>query len=507
MSMVRSAIILSLMASASPLAAQTALNERPGMWISARPAPQGTAAEVTRAPSPAPLIASGGSGGVLLDATGETRGVILSHPSVVAPDVQRPLPSAQRPRPRPTDLVVTGTGPLIVDAAYSGPRPSRRPREVETDSELPPIEVAVIEALRDAEPAVVEPQDTPAVAAADAVGETFDAVAMAETLAVELAGEAREIMATAPQAGADEGMATEGSVAFDPALIAAGQSGPSAPIPNVVQAVSRMSPMNQPAALSAVLLPGVQGNRRPAVQPAAFLVPQEDSAPVLSRPRPEGPPAQEGVSAPLAPHASPLSAVLLPGESPVPIRARAPASLSVPSPDAFPYSALPQGALPHGPDALDQTAQPQPPASEPMAAVLLTDPRPAPLGIAPLAMPDMPLAEDLPDGLDTAPDLPEPDFAALDRMISEAAICWQYANLSAEAGWASLSVEVALDEMNMPAAGSIRLIGFARVLSSSASEAYGAARTALVACAEASEAQPATQPATLVFDRDGVRLR
>ena len=103
--------------------------------------------------------------------------------------------------------------------------------------------------------------------------------------------------------------------------------------------------------------------------------------------------------------------------------------------------------------------------------------------------------------------LPEPDGLALARMVEDALICWRMAGLDAEARWARLSVDVALDETNRPAGASIRLTGFAHTVSGAAETAYRAAHAALMGCAEATENAPVTASATLVFDHSGVRVQ
>ncbi|MEX3016500.1 hypothetical protein [Gymnodinialimonas hymeniacidonis] len=524
MTVFRSAIVFSLMASVSPLAAQTALNDRPGMWISVQPEAPASQPEILTAPDSAPLIAAAPSGGVVLDATGSASGVILEHPAIAAPAETAAAPST-RPTPRPDTLAVVADVidpepeedqdvAIIVDAAYSGPRPQQRPREVEEVME-PPAEESVPPVVEEAAVIAVDP--TPEVAPVEdpapqvAGVEIDDAAALAAELAAMLADDAHDIMAAAPFVSADTvpdlaTLAPEDIVVAS--AFAAAEAQPRlAPTPTALHAVAAMSPRNQPASLSAVLLPGTSTGARPTVQPAAFLVPREDPAPVLSRPLPEGPSAQEEVAAPEATAPATLAAVLMPGPSPAPDRAEGLSFAAQPAPDMFPYSALPPELLPNAPDAQARSVPPTAPAPEAMAAVLLTEPRPAPQPLPPLSLPDMPLADEPPIDPDAAPELPAPDANAVARMIADAAICWQYADLGAEAGWARLSVSVALDEMNMPAAQSIQLTGFGHVMSSSAAEAFDAARGALIGCAEASGSEPATRPATLVFDRNGVRLR
>ncbi len=524
MTLFRSALMVSLMASVSPLAAQTALNDRPGMWISVQPAASDTEAQTLTAPEAAPLITAEPSGGVVLDATGGGSGVILEHPSIAAISEETPAAPSTRPTPRPDGLVVAAapnpeialeevpeqqTLFIAIDAAYSGPRPRQRPREV-AEPVAPQAEALLVPNTE-----IVEEAAAPAPAEASPIDiagvEIDEAAALAAELAALLASDAHDIMAAAPLVAADTVPAlddlTPEDIVVASAFAASEATPPQAPIPTAVQAVAVLSSRNQPAALSAVLLPGASAGARPTVQPAAFLVPREDRAPILSRPLPEGPLAQENVTAPEVELPASLAAVLMPGPTTVPGRAEGLSFAALPLPDMFPYSALPPELLPNGPDAQARAIPPVAPVPEAMAAVLMTDPRPAPPQLAPLALPDMPVSDALPLDPDAAPELPAPDASALARMIADAEICWQYADLAAEAGWARLSVSVALDEMNMPSAQSIQLTGFAHVMSSSAAEAFEAARGALIGCAEASGSEPATRPATLLFDRNGVRLR
>ncbi len=536
MTKLRSAALLSLLASTSPLAAQTLLSDRPGMWISVEPAASDvapaadTAPQILAAPEAAPLIIAAPSGG---------QGVLLEHPSIASPNPLSPEAPSTRPRPRPSELrapvaiaedveapVVPDVIPepeltVVIVASATDPRPVRRPREMveATETELNETILAALDAadapaLPELEPedeqvALLEPVEAPTPLPIAEGSHVADAAALAAELAALLAGDAREIMATAPLTPADDEdvAATEIAVASAPTVEEPAPTPRLAPTPTAFLTVAAMSSRNQPAALSAVLLPSVPSSSRPTVQPAIFVMPHEDAAPVLSRPLPEGPEPQVAIHAPLAHQPIGLSAVLVPSVAGMPDRAGRLRFASQPMPDMFPYSALPPEILPGGPDSQGRAIQPPIPAPEAMAAVLLTDPRPAPAPLSPLQMPDLPSVGTPPLDPDAAPELPMPDYAALARMISDAEICWRFADLSAEASWASLSVEVALDETNMPTTQSIRLTGFGRVMSSAAEEAFHAARGALTACAEATSAEPATAAATLTFDRNGVRLR
>ncbi|ABD53891.1 hypothetical protein [Jannaschia sp. CCS1] len=246
---------------------------------------------------------------------------------------------------------------------------------------------------------------------------------------------------------------------------------------------------------------------QPVPQPVAVLMPPLETTPILPRLSPSGPAAQDIVTTFPPSQAARLSAVLLP--SPVtptapPLHlARAPAPVR----DPFPMSALPPSALPEGPDTLGRLIQPLRPLPEANAAVLIGQPSVIPARL-PVPTPSFTPSADRPALDPEAPIiLPEPDARALARMMEDAMICWRMADLDTEAGWARLSVDVALDETNRPSAASIRLTGFAHTVSGAAESAYRAAHAALTGCAEATESAPATASATLVFDRSGVRLQ
>lgn len=507
---------------AGPVAAQSTRTEGSRVLITVEQISPAEA-QVLTVPEFGPLItgeATGGaSSGVLLDATGGGRGVILDYPTagaapvgtpsvVMADPAPRPDP---RPEPRPAGLGVADAPiaepdevpdevvVILVDAESSGPRPSQRPREVaeaEPDARITPVEDAVTADSAVDEvviTAAVVPRPTPVPAPEPELEPARGLDPAPAPPTIEPAPAVSDIeLALTPSV--IEPTTTPSDVAL-------------APTPSATEIVDGIVSRAPTASRSAVLLPDPFSGARPDVQPAAFAVPRQDRAPVAPGLQSGGPAVQEGMDTPQAPAFVTVSAALMPGVSIPPSRVEPVAFTTLPTPDPFPYFALPRGSLPAGPDAQDRATRTPAPVSEPMAAVLLGEPRRAPVQLAPLSLPDMPLTGEPPRDPEGEPDLPRPDATALARLVTEAEICWQYADLAADASWASLSVEVALDEMNMPAAQSIRLTGFANVMSSSASEAYHAARGALIACAEATQAEPATAAATLVFDREGVRLR
>ena len=472
MRVIRSAMVVSMMASVSPLAAQSILTDRPGALIAVQPAsqPQG---QVIRTPDAGALLTTEATGGVVLETRNGSQGAIVSSRPAGGAVLEVPevaaTPEPQRPSPRPQDLVVP---PVVAEVAvepapvepdvpavtivtrYDGPLPAQRPREVAGLAGTEPVAARALVAER--------PVETP-----DPVEE--DVVA-----AVQI---------------------PEGPP-------------PLAPTPSVVDEVREMSIGHVAAARAAVALPGPVSPARQAAQPDAFDLPSDDTAPVLSRPLPSGPALVDEIAA-LAPGgAASLSAVLLPGVSALPGRAMQPGRSAEPVSERFPMSALPPGVLPGGPESQSFVRAPVARAPVSNAAVLMSDRAPAaPARIAPIALPEIPRAGEPPRDPEAPPILPAPDVGALARMVTETEICWQYADLHGDAAWASLSVDVALDEMNMPTLESVRLTGFAHAMSSSAAEAFQAARGALSACAEATTAEPATAAATLVFDREGVRLR
>ncbi len=498
---------LLLMGVASPAAAQSTPSEGSRVLITVEQvSPE--EAQVLTVPEFGPLITGGASGGVLLDATGGGRGVILDYPSVADGPVGAAAVVAAdpppRPEPRPTGLGVVEApveAPeevvvILVDAQSSGPRPSQRPREVAEAAPIAPeddaeAENSAVEEVVIAAAPLPRPSPEPLPEPSPAPSQALDPAPTAPT--IEPAARGSEIELAMTPLGIEPAPA-----ASDIAL---------APTPSATEIVARIVSRTPPASRSAVRLPDPMSGARPDVQPAAFAVPRQDRAPVAPGPLSDGPAVQEGVGAPQAPAFVAVSAALMPGVSVPPSRVAPLDFAARPTPDPFPYFALPRGSLPAGPDNLDRATRPPEPVPERMAAVLLGEPGTAPVPLAPLSLPAMPRAGEPPRDPEGGPVLPSPDATSLARLVTEAEICWRFADLAADAAWASLSIEVALDEMNMPSAQSIRLTGFSNVMSSSASEAYQAARGALIACAEATEAEPATAAATLVFDREGVRLR
>ncbi|OAN84361.1 hypothetical protein A8B78_07195, partial [Jannaschia sp. EhC01] len=282
---------------------------------------------------------------------------------------------------------------------------------------------------------------------------------------------------------------------------------PPSVAPMLTMAFAPVARAEAPAPMSAVMLP-VQGPAtRPVVQPVAFIMPPLESSPILPRLHPSGPAAQDAVAQLASARTAPLSAVLLPSPAGQAVPVLRLARTAPPARDPFPFSALPPSELPVGPESLTRAIQPPPPFVEANAAVLAGQPSVIPVrmpAILPSATPsfDVPVADP-----DAAVELPAPDPGAVARMVDDVTICWRLAEMGMEAQWARLSVDVALDETNMPSAESIRLTGFARVLSGAAEEAYRAAHAALMGCAAATPAAPATTSTTLVFDRSGVRLQ
>lgn len=543
--MIRSALFFSVLAGVfgGPVAAQTALNERPGLWI-AVPRAETT---VMEAPASGPLI------------TSEPAPVIeLSPPeilTVVAPPRAVPVPDTRPvPRPRAVEGPVAPELTLeILEAAFEAPAVT--PERVVVDEpvvEVAPIEVAVIAPVIEdppaGEPEPVEPAPLQ-IAAAPSVRptprpQTDAAVAMAEALAARLAADARAIVTSAPRdVPRTEDIAPENALAPvsqapipdvpaplapvieattrapiptpspahtsapTPAPTSARVLTPPAVIPVLTAALAPVSLSAQTTAMSAVLLPASSARARPLVQLVAFNAPPLETTPILPRLSPSGPTALDQIAQPAAGRTAPLSAVLLPSlavqSTTMPRFARSRA----PSYDRFPLSALPPSALPEGPYSMPLAIQLPHPLAEANAAVLIGQPTVIPARLpAPLSSP-IP-ASDTPFTDPEAPvQLPAPDLSALARMMDDAMICWRMADLPVEAQWARISVDVALDERNMPSAGSIRLTGFAHVVSGAAEHAYRAAHSALIGCAEASGNEPATAAATVLFDRNGVRLQ
>ncbi len=445
--MIRLSLILSLTLGTSfgPAVAQTAIGERPGRWVSAAPR--------VVIPQAEPETTAGGASGRLVAPTEPAIGQVIgpegnpvSPADVIeseAPDVALEVVDVLAPA-----IVLAPLADPEAGLAPTGPRPVPRPI------------VAIPEGPGGDPSGRVEPPLAPE--------QIVDAVAPA---------------------------------------IAATRAEPQPPLVLARVAVSAMPVTARPAAMAAVMLPDTPATPRPLLQPASVATPRHDLAPVLSRPLPPAPAALDRmIELDPAPPAA-RSAVLLPGATvPIPRQPRLYRAVA-PRHDPFPSSALPPGALPEGPDSLDRTTQPSPPAMEPMASVLLSPPMAAPARPAPLPAPPLPARDPAPTDLEASVVLPAPDPLAIARMIEDAQICWSMARLSPEARWAVLSVDVSLDETNMPAARSIRLTGFGRVLSGAAEDAFRAAEGALTGCAAATAAEPATTSTTLVFDRDGVRLR
>lgn len=483
--MIRFILLFSVLA--DPVAAQTSLTEQPGGLITV---PR-TETLVMQAPASGPLIMSVRSPVVELSAP---EIVTLIAPPQVAPST--------RPVPRPRALEVAEVAEVVVEAI-----------EVVADVAVEvPVEAPVI-VVAAAAPSV-RPMPRP---------QTDAAVAMAEALAAQIAADARAIMASAPRAvPISTSIAPEDTLAPVQEILIPEVSAreiapvvqvlprsltPPAVIPALTAALSPVPLSIEPAAMAAVLLPASAARARPAVLPVAFNAPPLERAPILPRLRPSGPATLDFVAAFGVARTATLSAVLVPSiatDAPrVPRLARALA----PAFDRFPLSALPPASLEAGPDSMTRAIQPPRPFAEANAAVLIGTASVIP---ARLPMPDpspMPSFDGPPLDPEAAIVLPEPDASALARMMDDAMICWRMADLSVEAQWARVSVDVALDETNMPSAQSIRLTGFAHVVSGAAENAYRAAHSALVGCAEASENAPATTSTTLLFDRSGVRLQ
>ncbi len=260
-------------------------------------------------------------------------------------------------------------------------------------------------------------------------------------------------------------------------------------------------------AISAVLLPDVMRFVASAVPPRGSSMPALERAPILPNLRPSGPVVLDAMGAfEVAPSVS-VSAVLIPDVTRGPAPVVSLMMVATPALDPFPFSALPPSALPNAPEALTRTTAPHTPFAVVNAAVEITGPDMAPMRVLPMIAPARPLVVEPPMDPDAAPEMPLPDAGAIARLIEDAQICWGMADLPVEAQWAEVSVDVALDEWNMPSAASITFTGFAHVASGAAEDAYRAAHSALTGCAMASEHTPATAAATLLFDRNGVHLR
>lgn len=495
--MIRLTLLFSLLA--APVAAQTALNERPGRWISI---PRAEApileapvavAPILEAADSAPLITADPSPTFDLTTPDVTDAAVLIAPTRVVPET-RPVP-----RPRSRVVEVAAVAPVIEEVMAEA---------VPVTPPVAPIEVATAPAPNVPSTRPIPRPDTEAT------------VALAEALAAQIAAEALAIMVAAPRdVPTIEGIAPEDTLApvqlveipevAEPTAITVPVRVAGAPsvVPMLTTALAASAPTVMPASMSAVLLPARVTGSRPTVQPVAFIMPPLETTPILPRLRPTGPAAMEGVTPLTTSRTAPLSAALLPSvavqSTPRPFLGRSVA----PSYDPFPLSALPPGDLPSGPESLRRAIQPPHPFAESNAAVLTGQPMVIPARLPVLLPPATPAFEAPVTDPDAPVELPAPDPGAVARMIDDATICWRLADLSPEAHWARVSVDVALDETNMPAGGSIRLTGFAHVVSGAAEDAYRAAHAALMGCAEATTSEPATTSTTLVFDRSGVRLQ
>ena len=544
--MIRAALLFSILA--APAVAQTALSERPGRWISI----QRTETPVVEAP--------------VVDAP-VAEAPVVEAPVVEAPVVEVADPAPERIEPSPSpSLSIVATVPEAAEAlilvtpqrVVPDTRPVPRPRVpvVEVAAVVPDIvevieEVLaeiVVEVAPEPEPvarvaaplevaspvevvAPVEPVEVAAVVAPPMPStrpvprpETEDTVALAEALAAEIAAEAFTIMVAAPRdVPVIDTIAPEDALAPVQVVVIPEVAAPAptpvpvvAPVqvatapsvvPRLVAALETSAREASPVSMSAVLLPARVTGSPPIAQPVAFVMPPLETAPILPRQRPRGPAAMEGIAPLNATHAATVSAVLLPSPAaqftPAPTFARSVA----PSYDLFPQSALPPGDLPEGPYSMRRAIQPPHPFAEANAAVLTGQPTVIPARLPVFQAPETPAFETPITDPDAPVELPAPDASAVARMMDDAMICWDLASLSPEAHWARVSVDVALDETNMPSAGSIRLTGFAHVVSGAAEEAYRAANAALMGCAEATDREPVTTSATLIFDRSGVRLQ
>ncbi|WP_341862561.1 hypothetical protein [Gymnodinialimonas sp. 57CJ19] len=553
--MIRFVIVFSILA--APLAAQTALQDRPGRWIGnpRLSEPSATPAPVLEAPASGPLISAGPASGPLLGATSDPEPVIvltapetsiLLTPPVEVSTAARPAVPDTRPTPRPARAVADVAVEEEVEVAAL-------PVDLAPDAA---VEVASVASLPEMPTVAVTVEPTPAPVAEDppleiaALSERRPAprpeaeatAAMAEALAAELQASAHAITTAAPRTvpqthdiAPEEALApvslmdvpeVPAPVSAVPVRALPEATAPIVPSPVLSAPVVTARDLSAPAAVpvlaaaslvaahpsattpsSAVYLSTSPTNARPVVQTVAFVMPPLDQAPILPRLHPSGPWALEAIARLDSPQVAQLSAALLPVASPQPDAVARLGRSAMPSHDPFPLSALPPSALAQGPDAMARTIQPPFPFAEGHAAVVFGAAPVVPVRspvMAPAALPER-------DAQVTDPDapvaLPAPDAGAVARMMDDAMICWRLADLPAEAQWAQLSVDVALDETNMPSAPSIRLTGFAHVVSGAAEQAYRAAHAALMGCAEATAQEAATAPTTLIFDHSGVRIR
>lgn len=562
--MIRFALVFSLMTVplAAPVAAQSLLidptAERPGRWISI---PRENApATIIEAPTSGPLITTERAPSVVMVAP--EAAPIISPPRA-APDtrpVRRPAQELAQDVSAPAiaaEVVAALAVPALV-AVDEAPLVEVTPVvEVSVVPAPTPLMVPMLDAVPDTPPAPAPIEDV-AVTSPDPAPETVplsvapletttsvaeDPAAMAETLAALLAAQARQIVIAGPRAlpqtspeigellppdaaptpiapldQSEPSARLDVGPVLDPEALAAIEDvlqslaadaartrAPNAPAPMFVLSVA--APQVTVVPVSAVLLPGMARYVVSAVPPSAAVMPALERAPILPRLSPSGPAAMELVAALAAVQTTRLSAVVLPDLSPAPGGVPTVTLAAAPGLDLFPFSALPPSALPGGPEAFTRIIAPRPPLAAANAAVSITGPDMAPLRVrAPLTS-VMPAPGEAPIDPNRAPELPAPDASAIARMMDDAQICWRLADLSVEAQWARVSVDVALDEWNMPSAASITFTGFAHVVSGAAEEAFRAAHSALIGCAMASENTPATTSTTLLFDRNGVHLR
>lgn len=480
--LVRFTLLLGLVS--APLAAQTALEDRPGRWISNPRA-------------------------------GEA---VQSAPSGTLPVLEAPASGAlTAPAPSPRFIVrapSASDGPLLTPTgtiSIAGQRPVPRTRPVQRPAEVASVEVP----LEDAGPAQVIDTETAGAAAAvpaPAPGpQVAETLATAEAIAADIAAQARAIASAAPRPvpGPEPLAPTEAVASADP--VAPGLSTIGRVAPAVVPALSvaswsDMAP-SSPRAGAAVLRIEEAPRARALVRPAAFAMALPDQAPILPRLTPSGPSAAVRVVALAAPEVSSGAGPSRRPGAEIPTRLPRLRRAAAPAFDPFPRSAPTPRVAGAAPETLLRAIQPPRPYARSNSAVVFGHAPILPARLPVISAPLSPSREAPVTDPDVAVTLPEPDPGALARMMNDATICWRLADMPVEAQWARLSVDVALDETNMPASQSIRLTGFAHAVSSAAEDAYRAAHGALVACAEATENRPATAAATLIFDRNGVRLR
>ncbi|QXT39330.1 hypothetical protein [Gymnodinialimonas ceratoperidinii] len=450
------------------------MEDRPGRWITnsraaeaVQTAPAGNM-PVMEAPASGPLIPVAPAPRFIISAPSASGGPLLTPSGSISIAGQRTVPGI-RPVPRPTEIAA-------VDPAPEEAAPAQ----------------------------ITETAPTPLPQAAETL-------AVAEAIAADLAAQARTIAIAAPrEVPGAEGIAPDEAIArTDPAASEIPAYSPVAPavVPALSVASWAETPPSPVRAGAAVLRIDAGPRARALPQPVAFVMSPPDQAPILPRLTPSGPVASARVAALAAPEAPAGSTHLQPYAPDRPTRLPRLRRLASPAFDPFPRSALPPPVLGEAPDTLLRAIQPPRPFAGNNSAVVFGEASVIPARLPVLPAPVTPAREAPVSDPDAAVTLPEPDRAALARMVNDATICWRLADMSVEAQWARLSVDVALDETNMPASQSIRLTGFAHAVSNAAEDAYRAAQSALVACAEATDNLPATAAATLVFDRNGVRLR